>query len=160
MWQQNLVRVGDNLPEPLNQIFSARPPLKLCEGAAADCHATEDSVMNEITATELDLLACFGVEPELRDPNVPWQYNRATYLLDVDGWAVSFTIEPSCHELLLTLHHGGQRVLEFAANSFTDMRVVDVPGRDAIEVQLSERGWFMLQVRPTVEVVQAYGSPD
>jgi reactive intermediate/imine deaminase len=43
--------------------------------------------MNEITATELDLLACFGVEPQLRDPGVPWQDNCATYAVEVDGWA-------------------------------------------------------------------------
>lgn len=116
--------------------------------------------MDEIAATELDLLSCFGVEPQLRDPGVPWQYNSATYAVEVDGWAVSFTIEPAYRELRLTLGKGGQRVLELTANSFTDLRVVDAPGQDAIEVQLSERGWFMLQLRPAVEVIQGYGGPD
>src|SRR5262245_10415344 len=116
--------------------------------------------MDEITATELDLLDCFGDEPQLRDPGVTWHDNGATYEVEVDGWAVSFTIEPAFRELRLTLQRGGQRVLELTANSFTDLRVVDEPGRDAIEVQLSERGWFMLQVRPAVEVIQGYGGPD
>ena len=116
--------------------------------------------MDVITATELDLLTCFGVEPQLQDPGVPWQHNTATYAVEVDGWAVSFTIQPAYRELRLDLRRGGQRVLEMTANSFTDLRVVDEPGRDAVEVQLSERGWFLLQVRPTVEVVQGYGGPD
>jgi len=116
--------------------------------------------MNEITATELDLLSCFGVEPQLRDPGVPWQDNSATYDVEVDGSMVSFTIEPGFQELRFTVHRSGQRVVELTANSFTDLRVVDVPRQDAIEVQLSDRAWFTLQVRPTVEVIQAYGGPD
>ena len=116
--------------------------------------------MEEITATELDLLACFGVEPQLRDPGVAWADNSATYDVDVAGSTVTFTIEPSFRELRLTVHRSGQRVLELTANSFTDLRVVEAPGRDAIEVQLSERAWFMVQVRPTIEVVQAFGGPD
>jgi hypothetical protein len=116
--------------------------------------------MDEITATELDLLACFGVEPQLRDSGAPWQYNSATYAVELDGWAVSFTIQPAYRELHLSLRRGGQRVLELTANSFTDLRVVDAPGQDAVEVQLSDRGWFMLQLRPTVEVIQGHGGLD
>jgi hypothetical protein len=116
--------------------------------------------MDEITASELDLLACFGVEPQLRDPGVPWQDNSATYEVEVDGVAVSFTIEPAFRELRLTIRRREQRLLELTANSFTDIRVIDEHDRSAIEVQLSERGWFMLQVRPTVELVQAHGGPD
>jgi len=117
--------------------------------------------MNELTATELDLLSCFAVEPTLRDPGVPWAHNSATYDVDVDGSVVSFTIEPSNRELKLTIRRAGQRVAELTANSFTDLQVVEgQPGRDALEVQLSDRGWLLLQVRPTVELIQAHGGPD
>ncbi len=33
--------------------------------------------LKEITATELQLLACFGAEPQLREPTDPWCYNDA-----------------------------------------------------------------------------------
>lgn len=117
--------------------------------------------MNDLTATELDLLACFAVEPTLRDPGVPWEDNHATYDVEVDGSTARFAIEPAGRQLWLTVHRAGQRVMELTANSFADLRVVEgQPRRDALEVQLSDRGWLLIQVRPTVEVIQAYGGPD
>jgi hypothetical protein len=116
--------------------------------------------MNELTASELDLLACFAVEPRLRDPGVDWTDNHATYEVEIDGTAVTFALAPATRELQLTLHRAGQRVLELTANSFADLQATSEDGRDSVEVQLSERGYLLIRLRPAVEVIQAYGGPD
>jgi hypothetical protein len=55
--------------------------------------------MDGITAREWELLGCFGVEPQLLDPDVPWCYNDAVYEVEVDravGVVCRPTIVPRC----------------------------------------------------------------
>jgi hypothetical protein len=63
--------------------------------------------MSGITAREWELLACIAVEPRLLDPGVPWCYNDAAYLIEVDRLAVSFAIQPAYKDVRLDVSRGG-----------------------------------------------------
>src|SRR5262249_21213902 len=67
-------------------------------------------IMNGITATELQLLACFGVEPHLLEARVPWCYNEAAYVLVLDDLSVSFAVQPSSRDLRLISCRGKRRL--------------------------------------------------
>jgi hypothetical protein len=112
--------------------------------------------MDGITATELDLLACFGVEPKLLDPDEPWCYNDAAYLVQVDGLSVSFAVRPAYRDVRLIVHRGAQRLYELNAVEVADVRVLDEPGRDLVEIQLSDRAWLRVQLRPAFEITQGF----
>ncbi len=102
-----------------------------------------------ITATELELLACFGVEPTLLDAGIPWCFNEATYAVEVDGIAVTFTVAPSCRDIRLTAKRGDRPLYELAAIQIEDVEVIDEHGRDALVFRLSDDENLEVQLRPT-----------
>jgi hypothetical protein len=110
--------------------------------------------MNGITAQEWELLGCFAVEPQLLDPAAPWCYNDAVYVVEVDGLTVSFAIQPAYRDVRLIVRREGQRLYELNAVGVADVRVLDEPERDIVEVRLSEREWLRVQVRPRFEITQ------
>jgi hypothetical protein len=112
--------------------------------------------MSEITATELEFLACFGVEPHLLDADVPWCYNDAVYSVQVDGFSVSFAVQPSYRDVRLIVRRGEQRLFEFNAVGVADVRIIDEPGVDAVEVLLTAESWLRVQLRPAFEVIQEF----
>jgi hypothetical protein len=112
--------------------------------------------MDGITATELDLLACFGVEPELLDPGMPWCYTDAMYLVEVDGLSVSFAVQPAYRDVRLIVRRGEQRLYELNAVGVADVRVLGEPGRDLVEIQVSEHAWLRVQLRPAFEITQGF----
>jgi hypothetical protein len=112
--------------------------------------------MSGIIAQELELLECFGVEPQLLDPGVPWRYNDALYVVEVDGLSVSFAVQPAYRDVRLIVSRGGQRLYELNAVGVADVRIIDELGRDIVEVRLSEREWLRVQVRPTFEITQGF----
>src|SRR5262245_38926348 len=107
-----------------------------------------------ITAQEWELLGCFGVEPELLDAGVPWCYNAATYTVEVDGLSLSFVVEPASYEVRVLVRRGSQRLYELNARSVKDIRVIDEPGRDLLEICLTDRESVLIQVRPVLEITQ------
>lgn len=109
-------------------------------------------------ATELELLACFGVEPRLLDAGVPWCYNDAAYLVEVDGLSVSFAVAPGYRDVRLVVRRGDQRLFELTAVGAADVRVIDERGVDAVEVLLSAESWVRVQLRPAFEVTQGFRS--
>jgi hypothetical protein len=110
-----------------------------------------------MTANELELLACFGVEPTLLEPGDPWFYNDAVYSMEVGGLSVSFAVQPSCRDVRLIVRLGGRRHFEFNAMGVDDMRVIDERGIDAIVLTLAERSWLRVQLRPAFEITQGHG---
>jgi hypothetical protein len=112
--------------------------------------------MNTITATELELLACFEVEPHLLDADEPWCYNDAAYSVEVDGLSISFAVQPVYRDVRVIVHRGGQRLFEMNAVGVADVRVLDEPGVDAVAVVLSAQSSLRLQLRPTFEVTQRF----
>jgi hypothetical protein len=114
--------------------------------------------MDSITATELELLACFGAEPRLLDPDVPWCCNDAAYAVEVAGLSVSFAVQPAYRDVRLIIHRGEQRLFELNAVGVADVRVIDERGVDAIEVRLSAESWLRVQLRPALEITQGFTS--
>ncbi len=109
-----------------------------------------------ITATELQLLTCFGVEPRLLEPTDPWCYNDAAYVVEVDGYEVSFAVAPAYHDVRIVVRSASRRVFEFNSMGVRDVRVIDEPGVDAIEVVVAEQSWLCLQLRPAFVITQRF----
>ena len=112
--------------------------------------------MANITATELQLLECFGVEPLLLDAAIPWCDNDAAYSVEVDGLSVSFAVRPSYRDVRIVVNFGDRRMLEFNATSVSDLQVIDEPGVDAIEVLMNEQSWLRVQLRPAFAITQGF----
>jgi len=109
-----------------------------------------------IRATELQLLACFGVEPRWLEAGIPWYYNTATYTVALDRWQIEFVVQPSCGDVQLRIDCAGQRCFEFSATAVWDVRVIDQPGVDAVEIVMDERSRLTLQLRPNVKMIQHF----
>lgn len=92
------------------------------------------------------------------DADVPWCYNEASYLLEVDGLSVLFTIAPGDRDVRLSVRQGGRRMFEFRLVGMRDVRVIDEPGIDAVEIVMTEESWLRLQLRPKFEVIQEFRS--
>lgn len=108
--------------------------------------------MDGITATELELLDCFGAEPHLLDPDVPWCYNDAAYAVELDGLSVSFAVQPAYRDVRLMVRRGDQRLFELNAVGVADVRVINERGMDAVEVLLSAQARVRVQLRPRLEI--------
>ena len=109
-----------------------------------------------ITATELQLLACLGVEPQLLEPTELWCFNDAAYVVEVDGFTVSFVVAPAYTDVRIVVRRGDLRVFEFNSMGVLDVRVIEEPGLEAVEVVLAERSWLRLRLRPGFEITQGF----
>ncbi len=109
-----------------------------------------------VRATELQLLACLGVEPQELEPGIPWYYNTATYTLALGRWHIEFLLQPSSGEVQLRIDCAGQRCFEFSATAVRDVRVIDQPGVDVVEIVMEERSRLTLQLRPSVKITQHF----
>jgi hypothetical protein len=114
--------------------------------------------MKGITALEWELLACLGVEPQLSEAEVPWSYNDAVYEVEVDGLSISFAVQPWHRDVRIIVRRGDRRFYELNAVGVADVRVLNEPGRDIVEVRLSEREWLRVQVQPSFEITQGFDS--
>lgn len=116
--------------------------------------------MPPITATEVDLLACFCVEPSLLDDDVPWCYNESLYRTEVDGLEILFTVLPAYRDVRLSVVRDGRRLYELNARNVHDVRVPDEPGRDVLVILLTLHERLHLQLRPAFEMSQFFESND
>ena len=116
------------------------------------CDSRELSNVEKMTATELQLLACFGAEPRLLDPFAPWCYNDAAYLVEVDGYSVSFAVAPAYRDVRLIVTRDDRHVFELNSTGVSDVRVIDELGIDALELIIDDRSWLRLQLRPAFEI--------
>ena len=105
-----------------------------------------------ITATELDVLGCLGVEPRLLDAEVPWVYNTATYSTESDSLGVEFEVAPAYHSVRLHVRLGDRLFYSFRASQVTDVRVSDGGATDTFEIVISERETLRVQIRPSFEI--------
>jgi hypothetical protein len=94
--------------------------------------------VNGISATELQLMACFGAEPRLRDPDVPWCYNDAAYTAEVGGTSVTFAVAPAYRYVRFDVRCSGRRLFSFEAVGVADVSVIDELAVDAVEITLAE----------------------
>jgi hypothetical protein len=109
-----------------------------------------------ITATELELLACFGAEPTFSEADKPWCYVDSTYVTELDGFNVNFKVHPSLKDVEFIAAHNGWRIYELKAIGVEDVRVLDVSGCDVFEVWLSKSEYLRIQVRPRFGIVHGF----
>ena len=113
-----------------------------------------------MTATDYQLLACFGVEPERRDASELWCHDDALYQVQIDGFLVSFAVAPIYPDVRIVVQFGGRRIFEFASMAVEDVRVIDEPGIDAVEVHLTARSTLRLQLRPAFAITHQFTNRD
>jgi hypothetical protein len=87
---------------------------------------------------------------------MPWCYNNAVYSVEADGFSVSFAVQPSYRNVRLIVRRGEHRLFEFNAVGVADVRIIDEPGVDAVEVLLTGGAWLRVQLRPAFEVTQGF----
>src|SRR5262245_25242215 len=115
--------------------------------------------MTAISATELELLECFGTEPRRVDPDLPWFHNKATYSIELDGLAISYTIHPSFRDISLIVYRGKDRFYELNAVGVVDVRIPHIWGYDVVEILLTECEGLRLQLSPSVSIAQKLVDP-
>ncbi|MGL4461801.1 MAG: hypothetical protein ACRDD1_10145 [Planctomycetia bacterium] len=116
--------------------------------------------MRYIKATELELLECFAVEPQLLDPGDPWCFNTATYRVVVGGFAIAFTIAPGYKDVEIIVECDGRRWFAFHSMGIKDVKFAGGRGVDALEIIIDSRSSIRFQIRPTVEIVQTIGREE
>jgi len=109
-----------------------------------------------ITATELELLACFGVEPVGSGEDVPWQYDGSIYSVHVGEYQIVFSVQPACRDIGLSIRLGDHPLYDLRASNVCDLRIIDKHGIDALEVVLTDRDSLFVQLRPSVIVSQTF----
>jgi hypothetical protein len=115
--------------------------------------------MSAITATELDLLTCFAVEPALEEPAKPWHDTRVTYTIEVAALSVTFAVHPSYRDIESTICRAGWPLYEVKAIGTADVRVLGFPGCDVFEIHLTWREWLRVQLRPRFRRTHEYERP-
>jgi hypothetical protein len=112
--------------------------------------------MTGITATELELLACFGVEPIRSGEEVPWVYDGSVYSLRLGEFHIAFSVQPSYRDIGMTVQLRDLPLYDLHARGVRDLMVIDEPGVDALEIRLTERETLRVQLRPSFSVTHSF----
>jgi hypothetical protein len=91
-------------------------------------------VRDGISASELDLLTFFEVEPAFVDAKDPWPYTDALYEITRGELALSFAVAPAYKDVRIILRHGDQQVYELNAVGVNDVRYHNDSGRESLEI--------------------------
>jgi hypothetical protein len=114
--------------------------------------------MNYISAEEHELLSFFEVEPERASPDIPWPYNDFSYRVSLGAYDITFGIYPAYKDLSLTIRHNGMELYSFVALSVKDVRYLQDPRIETLEILISDRESIWLRLRPTVLITQKYSA--
>jgi hypothetical protein len=105
-----------------------------------------------ITASQLDLLAFFEVEPKIRDADVPWPYNDFLYETTRGEFQISCAVAPAYKDVRLILSLNGSRLYELNAVGVNDVRYEKDGSGELLEVIISSRESLTLRLRPAVSI--------
>jgi hypothetical protein len=105
-----------------------------------------------ITATDLDLLTFFEVEPKPRDADVPWPYNDFLYETTRGEFQISCAIAPAYKDVRLILSLRGSTLYELNAVGVNDVRYEKDGSGELLEVIVSSRESLTLRLRPEVSI--------
>lgn len=109
--------------------------------------------MRLISATELELLTFFEVEPTSNDLDSPWPYNDWLYRVSVAGIDVSFSVAPAYRDVHLIVRCGETTFYELKSLSIDDVLFHDHGDREVLELRLVPRDRLFLRLRPAVQLV-------
>jgi hypothetical protein len=105
-----------------------------------------------ITATDLDLLTFFEVEPKPRDPDVPWPYNDLLYEATRGEFHISCAVAPAYKDVRLILSINGSKLYELNAVGVNDVRSEKDASGELLEIIISSRDSLTLRLRPEVSI--------
>jgi hypothetical protein len=105
-----------------------------------------------ISASDLDLLSFFEVEPKPRDDNVPWPYNDFLYETVRDEFHISCAVAPAYKDVRLILSVNGRVLYELNAVGVDDVRYQTDRIGEALEVLISSRERLTIRLRPAVTI--------
>jgi hypothetical protein len=98
-----------------------------------------------------ELLAFFGVEPKILDPNVPWLYNTLDFEVERQGFVVQCRLADG--DIDARLHFGEMELARFELQCFNSLRLY-VKAEGEILVATFDRGQgeetFSLMLKPHV----------
>jgi hypothetical protein len=101
------------------------------------------------------------------EPDKPWWYTDSTYKTQADGLKVTFTVQPSHHDIEFIAIRDNRPLYELKAIGVEDVRVLDSPGCDVFEIWLSKKEWLRIQLRPRFGITHGFekrpswtGAPD
>ena len=109
--------------------------------------------MDAVTAEEWQVLSFFEVEPQLRDPDEPWCYNDAVYIVERGDHRLNFALAPAYRDVRIILTHKNTRLYEFNSMSVQDVRYSDERGDETLEIIISDRERILLRVKPYIEIL-------
>jgi hypothetical protein len=111
-----------------------------------------------MTATELELLELFGVEPELKwlEEDLGWMYNDAVYRFSIQDFQLTVALSPATRDIRIIVKRGDQHVYEFQSLGVQDVRVIQTKDTSALEVILDTHSTLRMQVFPSFEVWHGY----
>ena len=112
--------------------------------------------MSYITATELQILSFFEVEPSKLDPNDPWIYNDCCYQVDAGGLSLSCSIAPAYKDVRITLKQGDARIYELNARAIEDLRYHQENNRESLEFILGPNETLWLRLKPSIELLHEH----
>lgn len=106
--------------------------------------------MNVITATELDLLTFFEVEPKKLDPDISWPYNDFLYEVVRDDLSLSFSVAPAYKDIRIIFKKGEVVLYELNAVGVEDLKYHNDKGRETLEIVIHEEDILWLCLKPTI----------
>jgi hypothetical protein len=102
-----------------------------------------------------ELLAFFGAEPRVLDPNVPWFYNTLDFEVVREGFVVQCKLAPAYGHIEVRLHLAGTELTRLNLRSFKSLRLY-MNAEEEILVATFDRGQgeetFGLMLKPHVWV--------
>jgi hypothetical protein len=111
--------------------------------------------MNIAFPADHELLAFFGADPKILDPNVPWFYNTLHFEVKREGIVVQCRLVPACGEIDVRLHVGGTELARLNLRSFKALRLY-MTAEEEILVATFDREHteesFSLMLKPRVWV--------
>ena len=100
-----------------------------------------------------ELLAFFGAEPKVLDPNVPWFYNTLDFEVEHQGFVVQCRLAPAYGDVDARLRFGEMELARFELQSFKSLRLY-MKAEGEILVATFDRGQgeetFSLMLKPHV----------
>ena len=108
--------------------------------------------MSDISASELDLLTFFEVEPTLLDKAESWIYNDALYEIRKGEVDLSFAVSPCNKDVRIMLKCGGTVMYELNSMALEDVKYHNDDGNEFLEIVILSTDKLLLKLKPAISL--------
>jgi hypothetical protein len=100
------------------------------------------------------LISLFEGEPRLSDPEVPWVYNRVTFMRERAGELIECTIHQADREFAFGWSVDGRTFIRLDLNNVVGLEVRQTKASEGLAITLSDAhlGPLWIQVSPSVSL--------